>query len=55
LTNNVIASVTASSLSNPASSLPQSSSTFPNLSDQNNTYRKEEPEGFHNSKGDIDD
>lgn len=28
-------------------------STFPNLSNQSDTYRKEEPEGFHNSKGDI--
>jgi hypothetical protein len=45
----------ASSSSNPASSLPQSSSTFANLSDQNNTYRNEESESFHDSKGNIAD
>jgi hypothetical protein len=41
--------------SNPTLSLPQSSSTFPNLSDQSNTYRIEEPEIYDDSKGDIAD
>jgi chromosome segregation ATPase len=34
---------------------PILSSTFPNLSNQSYTYRIEESEGFHNSKGDIAD
>nr|MDQ3970251.1 hypothetical protein [Thermoproteota archaeon] len=54
LTNNAINAVDASS-SNPTLSLPQSSSAFPSLSNQNDTYRKEEPESFDNSKGDIVD
>jgi hypothetical protein len=54
LTNNAINTGPASS--NPTLSLPQSlSPTFPTLSDQNDTYRIEEPENFHNSKGDIAD
>ena len=52
LTNNAID--TASS--NPTLSLPQSSTTFSNPSYQSDTYRKEEPENYHNdSKGDIAD
>jgi hypothetical protein len=55
LTNDPISSATAS-LSNPTISLPSSSSsTFPVPSDQSNTYRKEEPENYHNSEGDIAD
>ncbi len=54
LTNNAVDTVANSSY-NPTSSLPRSSSTFPNISDQNNTYRKEEPESFDNSKHDIAD
>jgi hypothetical protein len=47
---------TASASSNPISSLPQSSSpTFSNLSNQTHTRRKEDPETYHNSKGDIAD
>ena len=42
LINNAINNATAA-CSNPTLSLPQSSSTFPNLSDQSNTYRIEEP------------
>ena len=41
--------------SNLTSSLPQSSSTFPNLSNQSDTYRIEEPETFRYNKGDIAD
>ena len=57
LTNKFIGTTTtASPSSNPTLSLPQSSSTFPNLSDQSNTYRIEEPEIYYdNSKGDIAD
>ena len=52
LTNNDINTGPASS--NLTLSLPQSlSPTFPTLSDQNDTYRIEEPETFHNSEGDI--
>jgi hypothetical protein len=55
LTNNAMSSAAASS-SNPTISLPQSSSfTFPNLSNQSDTYRIEESQSFHNSKGDIAD
>jgi hypothetical protein len=55
--NNTIdtTAVAASSSSDPTLSLPQSSSIFPSLSNQIDTYRKEEPEDFHNSKGDSDD
>jgi hypothetical protein len=52
LTNNAINMAAAS---NPTLSLPQSSSTFPSLSNRSDTYRIEEPEGSHNSKGDIAD
>jgi hypothetical protein len=46
----------SSSPSNPTLSLPQSSSpTFPNLSDQSDAYRIEEPETYHNSEYDISD
>jgi hypothetical protein len=44
LTNDAINNATAAS-SNPALSLPQSS-TFSNLSNQSDTYRKEEPENW---------
>ena len=56
LTNNAIDVVGASSLSNPTLSLPQSSlSTFPGPSNKIATYRIEESEDYHNSKGDIAD
>jgi hypothetical protein len=57
LTNKFIGTTTtASPSSSPTLSLPQSSSTFPNLSDQSNTYSIEEPEIYYdNSKGDIAD
>ena len=56
LTNKFIGTTTtASPSSSPTLSLPQSSSTFPNLSDQSNTYRIEEPEIYDDSKGDIAD
>jgi ABC-type phosphate/phosphonate transport system substrate-binding protein len=54
LTNNAINSAVTSS-SSPASSLPQSSSTFPNLFNQSDTHRKEESEIHDNGKGDIAD
>jgi hypothetical protein len=50
LTNNAIGSV---SYSNSTLPLP-SSSTFVGVY-KNDTYRIEEPEDFHNSKGDIAD
>ena len=43
----------ADSSSNPILSLPQSSSRFPNLSNENDIYRIEESEIYDNSKGDI--
>ncbi len=50
LTNNVMN--TAANSSNSALPLPQSSSSrFPNLSNENDIYGIEEPESFHNSKG----
>ena len=52
LTNNAITTATDSS-SNFISSLPQSSSTFPNAFDQINTYKIEEPDTHHNSNGNI--
>ena len=54
LTINAINTV-ADSSSNFISSSSQSSSTFPNLSNQSDKYRIEEPESYHNSKGDIAD
>jgi hypothetical protein len=56
---NVVEALTDDSIANASSnsklSLP-SSSSFPNLSDQSDTYRIEETETFHhNSKGDIAD
>jgi hypothetical protein len=52
LTNNVIDNAANSSL-NLTLSLPQSSSTFTNLFNENIIYRIEESESFHNNKGDI--
>ena len=52
LTNNAI-DTAADASSNPGSSLPQSSSTLLNLSNQSDTYRIEKSENYHNSKGDI--
>jgi hypothetical protein len=56
LTNDSISNGTTSS-SNPTLSLPQSSSssTFPNLSTQSDTYGIKESETYHNIKGDIAD
>jgi hypothetical protein len=51
LTNNAIDH--AYSSSNSTLSLNSSSTTFSNPSNQSDNYRKEEPEDFHNSKGDI--
>jgi exonuclease VII large subunit len=51
LTNNAVDTES----SNPILSLPQSSSTFPKLSNQSDTYRIEESESFLHSKGDIAD
>jgi hypothetical protein len=50
LTNDSI-SRSASSSSNPTLSLPQSSSTLPNLSNQEGLHSIEDPERFRNSKG----
>ena len=56
LTNNGIDNASASSSSNLLLSQPQSSSsTFSNSFDQIDSFRKEESESFHNSKGDIAD
>ena len=56
LTNNAIDNAGAFSSSNPILSLPQSSLfTFPGPSNIIDTYRIEEPEEYHNSKGDIAD
>jgi hypothetical protein len=46
---------TARASSNPQFLLPQSSSTFVNLSNQSDKYRIEESEIYDNSKGDITD
>jgi hypothetical protein len=54
LTNNAMEATTYAS-PNPTLSLPQSSSTFPNLSNKNNIYRIEEAETYHNSEDDISD
>jgi hypothetical protein len=53
LTINAINTVAHSS-SNSILSLPQSSSRFSNLSNENNIYRIEESEIYDNGKGDID-
>ncbi len=53
LTNNAID--TAANSSNSALPLSQSSPAFPNLPNQTHTYRIEESEIYHNSKGDIAD
>ena len=53
-TNNAINSAVTSS-SNPTSSVPQSSSRFSRPSTRTDTYRTEESEIHHNSKGDIAD
>ena len=50
MTNNVTHTAMASS--DPTLSLPQSSSTLPNLS-HNDTYGIEESDTHHNSRGDI--
>jgi predicted DNA-binding protein YlxM (UPF0122 family) len=50
LTNNAISTAASS---DQTLSLPQSSSTSPNPLNQSDTYRKEESEYFHHSKGDI--
>jgi DNA-binding CsgD family transcriptional regulator len=50
LTNNAIDSATAAS-SNPTLSLPSSSSIISSRSNKSHTYRIEEPENYHNSKG----
>jgi hypothetical protein len=56
LTNNVVDTTADTSSSyNPTLSLPQSSSTFPNLSTQSGTYRIEDPESFRQNKDDIAD
>jgi hypothetical protein len=52
LTNNAI---DIASSSNPTLSLLQSQSTVPGISNQNDMYRKEPSESFHNNKGDIAD
>jgi hypothetical protein len=44
---------TAASSSNPVLSLPESHSTFLNLSNESDIYRIEESESFHNSIDDI--
>jgi hypothetical protein len=55
LTNNAISSA-ATSCSDPTLSLQQSSSsTFSNSFDQIDTFRKNDSESFHNSKGDTDE
>jgi hypothetical protein len=54
LTNNAMEATTYAS-PNSTLSLPQSSSTFPNLSNKNNIYRIEEAETYHNSEDDISD
>jgi hypothetical protein len=54
LTINVM-NTAANSSYNSMLSLPQTSSTFLNLSNQCNTSKIEEPESFDNSKGDIAD
>jgi hypothetical protein len=54
LTNNAIFMAFISS-SNPIVLLPQSSFTFPTPSTQTDTYRTENSENFHNSKGNIAD
>jgi hypothetical protein len=54
LTDGAINNATHASPNSPFF-LPQSSDTFPGLSNQSDTYRKEEPENYHNSEGDIAD
>ena len=54
LTNNAMEATTYAS-PNSTLSLPQSSSTFPNLFNQRDTDIIKEAESFHNSKGDIAD
>jgi hypothetical protein len=52
LTNNAMDTAAISS-SSPRLSLPQSSSTFPNLSTQSDTHRIEESDIHYNNRGDI--
>ena len=56
LTNDSISSVAASSSSsNPTLSLPSSSSIFDlDTHNQSDAYKSEEPESFHNNKGNSD-
>ena len=54
LTDSIMDNVDAASMPNPTSSLPQSSSPLPNLSNQSDIYRIEEST-FHNNKGDNAD
>jgi hypothetical protein len=54
LTNDAVNNAVASTF-NLALSLSQSSSTFPSPSMQNDTYRIEESETYHNCKGDLAD
>ena len=55
LTNDFISSVATSCASNPALSLPSSSSTLPSPLNQSDSYRIEKSESFHDDKGDIAD
>jgi hypothetical protein len=52
-TKNAIDIAASASSLNPALSLLQSSSRFPNSFDQINTYKIEEPDTHHNSNGNI--
>ena len=52
LTDGAINNATHASL-NSLFFLPQSSDTFPGLSNQSDTYKVKRSEIFHNSKGDI--
>ena len=55
LTNDSISSVASSSSSNPTLSLPSSSSIFDlDTHNQSDAYKSEEPESFHNNKGNSD-
>ena len=56
LTNSIMDNIGGSTCSsNPTQLSPQSSCTFPNLANQNDTHRKEESESYYHSKGDISD
>jgi hypothetical protein len=51
--NSIDIAASAYSSLNPTLSLPQLSSTVSNSFDQIDTFRKEEPETYHNNKGNI--